>query len=99
LQALSFFHAVTAAHHDGGARQFQHHGHWGVMRGDWGQLLHGVIIHKCGDRASRPKLLRRELRNAMAPCFVAVILHHLPPKKHIFDVKRTDNSPRKFGKP
>ena len=52
----------------------------GSIGGDWGELLHGQLYGKCGDGRVSPQLLRHKLRTAMAPCFVAVISHHLPPK-------------------
>jgi hypothetical protein len=52
---------------------FQHHRHVGMMCGNWGQLLHGAIINKCGDHKSCSKLFHHELRNAMATRFDAVI--------------------------
>jgi hypothetical protein len=63
----SYFHIRilnTKVHHHDATRCTMaaprtHHRHGGVMHRDWGQHLHGVIIHKCDDCTSHPKLLHR----------------------------------------
>jgi hypothetical protein len=68
-----------------------------VAIGGWCAI---ISLSELANGEGHPHVDHHELRKQ---CHGAVLcgsdFASSPPKKHIFDMKRTDNSPQKFGKP